>query len=201
MPSRVSAVPLGVPDVLMVDADAITAKYAPALREHYRVSVASTAAAAVHQLDRASPALVIVELELTDGPGETVCRHAKASSPSSSVLVTTECTDRVPDALTAGCDGVLLKPFSPNLLYTRIGRILRARSLALRLRVHQQLAKSAHLSERTTLIATGTNRVWPATHCPHCQQGGVTSFDHASHRRDWYACLSCKKVWMAKRQE
>lgn len=29
----------------------------------------------------------------------------------------------------------------------------------------------------------GTNRVWPNTHCPYCQNNGVTSFEFASHRR------------------
>jgi DNA-binding response OmpR family regulator len=119
----------------------------------------------------------------------------------STVLVTTANADRVPDALLSGCDGVLLKPFAPNLLFARVGRMLRAQSVALRLRAHQQFAKSAHLTERSALLTTGTNQVWSSTHCPHCQHDGVTSFDHASHRRDWYACLSCKKVWMAKRQE
>jgi DNA-binding response OmpR family regulator len=137
----------------------------------------------------------------SDGPGEAVCRHAKASPQPSTVLVTTTRAERVPDALVAGCDGVLLKPFAPNLLFARVGRMLRAQSVALRLRAHQQLAKSAHLTERTSLLTAGTNQVWPSTHCPYCQHDGVTSFDHASHRRDWYACLFCKKVWMAKRQE
>ncbi|HEY6359525.1 MAG TPA: response regulator [Vicinamibacterales bacterium] len=190
-----------VPEVLVVDADAVTARYVPPLREHYRVSVASTSAAAVQHLERTSPALVIVELDLGDGPGEDVCRHAKASPSPSMVLVTTQRAERVPDALAAGCDGVLLKPFAPNLLYARVGRMLRAQSMSLRLRAHRQFAKSAHLRERAALFAPGTNHVWPSTHCPYCQRSGVTSFDHASHRRDWYACLSCRKVWLAKRQE
>src|ERR1700752_3535216 len=133
MQSHMPPSPAPGPEVLIVDVEAIASRYAPSLREHYRVSVASTSAAANQHLERTSPALVIVELDLGDGPGEDVCRHAKASPTPSSVLVTTQRTERVPDALAAGCDGVLLKPFAPNLLYARVGRMLRAQSVALRL--------------------------------------------------------------------
>ena len=40
-----------------------------------------------------------------------------------------------------------------------------------------------------------------ATHCPYCSNQGVTSFEYASVRRAWYACVACKKVWIAKRQD
>jgi len=52
------------------------------------------------------------------------CRDVKSVDSSTAVLVTTEATERVPDVLAAGCDGVLLKPLAPNLFYTRIGRLL-----------------------------------------------------------------------------
>jgi hypothetical protein len=86
------------------------------------------------------------------------------------------------------------------LLHARIGRLW-CRSVELRLRSQHQSAKVAHLIERSALLIAGTNTNWPQTHCPYCQHLGVTSFDHASYRRDWYACLSCTRVWMAKRQE
>ena len=40
------------------------------------------------------------------------------------------------------CDGVLLKPFAPNLLYARIGRLLRQRSEALRDKARHQHRQS-----------------------------------------------------------
>jgi len=110
-------------------------------------------------------------------------------------------TERVPDALAAGCDGVLLKPFPPNLLHARIGRLLRARGEALKNKSRQSQLKVHHLGERSELLLGGTNRVWPNTHCPYCNHSGVTSFEFCSHRRSWYACLECKKVWIAKRLE
>jgi hypothetical protein len=50
-------------------------------------------------------------------------------------------------------------------------------------------------------LAATTNRVWAEVACTRCQQDGVVSFEFASHRRAWYACLECKNVWMAKRRE
>ncbi len=201
MLSAASPAPTALPDLLFVDTDAVTATYLPILREQYCLTVASTASAALHTLAITAPALVVMELDLIDGPGEEICRRAKALNIPSTVLVTTPTAERVPAALSAGCDGVLLKPFAPNLLYARIGRLLRSRSMALRLRAQQQQAKAAHFGDRMELLAARTNRDWPNTHCPYCPHRGVTSFEHLSHRRSWYACLACRKVWVARRQE
>jgi transposase-like protein len=64
-----------------------------------------------------------------------------------------------------------------------------------------QRAKSDHLLQRGELARHGTNVQWPNTVCPYCNHRGVTSFDFISHRRAWYACPECKKVWMGRRQE
>jgi DNA-binding response OmpR family regulator len=179
----------------------MAAQYLSQLREQYRVTSASNAAGALHMLGRTAPSLVVTELDLSDGPAEEVCRRAKALNTPATVLVMTPQAERVPSALAAGCDAVLLKPFAPNLLYARLGRLLRARSIELRMRAHRQQAKAAHLKEQVELLAAKTNREWPNTHCPYCQHRGVTSFEFTSHRRSWYACLSCNKVWIAHRQE
>ena len=112
-----------------------------------------------------------------------LCRHVKALSVPSTVLVTTSDVTRVPAALEAGCDGVLLKPFALNLLHARIGRLLRGHAAG----ADRQLP--------------GTNRVLPEMQCPQCHHEGVTCFEFSSHRRSWYACLECRQVWIGKRQE
>lgn len=201
MPPNLSPSSPSAPEVLLVDTDLVAANVLPALREHYRVTVASTSAAALQVLGRTPPALVVTELDLGDGPGEEVCRRAKTLATPATVLVTTPQAERVPSAIAAGCDGVLLKPFAPNLLYARIGRLLRARSSELRLRAHRQYAKSAHLKEQVEMLTARTNREWPSTFCPYCRHRGVTSFEHTSHRRAWYACMACNKVWIARRLE
>ena len=190
-----------IAEALIVDGDSSIAGYAVGLRDKFQVKAAASVEAALQYLSQHSPALVITELALNGSSGVDVCRQAKMLPLPSTVLVTTGDVERVPDALSAGCDGVLLKPFQPNLLYARIGRLLRARSAALRLRAQRPLAKAAHFSERSELVVSGTNRHCPTSHCPYCSHEGVTSFEFASHRNAWYACLECKKVWMAKREE
>jgi DNA-binding response OmpR family regulator len=184
-----------------VDASTDAAGYAAVLRGSYRVATTGSPDLARQFLRRQAPGLVITELDLPGGDGVEICRDAKKLSLAPPVLVTTSNAERVPEALSAGCDGVLLKPFAPNLLYARIGRLLRARSEALRGRARGQGLKTAHLADRSEALLGGTNRVWPNTYCPYCDHGGVTSFEFCSHRRAWFACLQCKKVWIAKRLE
>lgn len=181
-------------DLLLVDASTDAVGYAAVLRGSYRVATTSSSDVARQFLRRQAPGLVITELDLPGGDGVEICREAKRLPSPTQVLVTTVNADRVPDALSAGCDGVLLKPFAPNLLFSRIGRLLRARS-------RNQGLRTAHLADASEALLSGTNRVWPNTHCPYCNHRGVTSFEFCSHRRAWYACLQCKKVWIAKRLE
>lgn len=201
MQQPISPLPTPRPELLFVDTDQVSARYLPALREQFRVTSVYTADAALQSLMRVSPAMVVTELDLSDGPGEEICRRAKQLRVPPTVLVMTPAAERVPSALVAGCDGVLLKPFAPNLLHARIGRLLRARAVELRLRAQRQYAKAVYLSERSELLAARTNVEWPSTHCPHCAHQGVTSFEYASHRRAWFACLACQKVWISRRQD
>jgi DNA-binding response OmpR family regulator len=185
-----------------VDVADTTGMLIPFLRGRYHVGACSSGAEALDFFRRAERAdLIVTNLELPDVSGVDICREARTLSTPPAVLVTTAKAERVPDALAAGCDGVLLKPFAPNLLAGRVGRLLRARAEALTLRARWQLARSQHLAERLAQLREGTNRVWPDASCPYCEQRGVTSFEFASHRRAWYACTACKKVWLAKRRE
>ena len=188
--------------ILIVDEDPVTSGYVPLFNSsEFRVSVTPHVKVALEFMRRATPALVVSDLALDNGPGMNVYAAAKALTVPATVLVTTTEPTLVPEALAAGCDGVLLKPFAPNLLIARISRLLRDRSTQLRLQAARTLGKSAHLSERIDLLKSGTNRTWPNAQCPYCSHAGVTSFDFASMRRAWYACLACRKVWIAKRQE
>jgi DNA-binding response OmpR family regulator len=167
-------------DVLLLGSEATTANLAPILRGSYRVVVSSNVGNARAFLERDGVDVIVTDIDLPDGIA--LCREAKRFPKPSAVLVITEQVERVPDALEARCDGVLLKPFAPNLLVARIGRLIRARRAP------------GHTRD-------GTNRLWPMTACPRCDTKGVTSFEFASHRRSWYACGKCKNVWLAKRQE
>jgi DNA-binding response OmpR family regulator len=190
----------GLVDLLVVDPAA--SDYLHVLRGSYRVITTSSADVALEQLARFEPAAIVTELSLSDGSALDVCERARRLASFSALLVITSEPERVPDALVAGCDSVLLKPFAPNLLSSRLARMLRLhlRAAALPQRVHRQLANAAALIARTDRLEAGCT-VWPSTHCPYCDHKGITSFEYASHRRAWYACLACKKVWIAKRPD
>ena len=169
----------------------------PGLRSRFEVTAAASEEQAVRALRTFRPSLVVTELALVDGDGVSVCRVAKACDANPpSVLAMTAVPERVPDALIAGCDGVLVKPFPPNLLYTRISLLLRQRAKALNQRALWQRTRSAYLIEHSQSVMAGTNIVCHDTGCPSCGQTGIINFDSAGRRRAWYACLPCRKSWL-----
>lgn len=151
----------------------------------YAVEKTPTLETALARLSRLQPGILLTELGLRDGDGVELCRAVRAGSGPRVVLITTSDVARVPRALVAGCDSVLLKPFAPNLLFARLGRLTR------------------DLQSRLALptIPVGTNQRWPTVECPNCGKAGATSFDATSLRRSWYACLDCENVWIARRQK
>jgi DNA-binding response OmpR family regulator len=169
------------------------------LRSRFEVVEAPAAVTAIRLLKLVRPSAIVTELTLPDGDGVSICHEAKKQQEPAAVLVTTATASDVPDALIAGCDSVLLKPFPPNLLHARLARLLRQRARRVQQNVWLQNQKLAHLKERFEGLQTGTNRIWPDTHCPSCGQGDAVSFDATSHRRWWFACLKCRHVWIAKR--
>ena len=189
------------PTLLFVDPTSARA-YVPALRSRFKVIEAATECEALQAIASSTPAFVVTELSLPEGNGLGVCREAKARSQSSSiVLVTTAAVDRIPLALAAGCDGVLLKPFAPNLFYARVGRLAREKNHSLLGNRVIDCARSADGVERSEELSTETDGGCTPSGCPACQCQSVVAFDHASYRREWYACLSCQSVWMAPRRE
>ena len=168
-------------DVLLLGWETTTAKLAQILRGSCRVVVSSTAFTARAFLKRSAVDVLVTDIDLPDSAAiDDLCREAKELQKPPAVLVMTEDVERVPNALEARCDGVLLKPFAPNLLVGRVARLIRG---------------------RTSPTPDGTNQFWPETACPFCDTQGVTTFEFTSHRRAWYACGNCKKVWIGKRQE
>lgn len=200
MPSPIPVEFVEPVSILFVDPGADS--FLPFLRRRFEVTVASSEAQAVRALKAFQPTLVITELALPEGDGVAVCRQSKAGAAGATlVLATTSDLERVPAALRAGCDGVLMKPFAPNLLYARVGRLLRIRAKDLQDRAMWQRARSTFLLEHAQHATAGTNVVCRDAVCPSCGQGGGVGFDAASRRRMWYACLPCGKVWMAPSYE
>lgn len=194
--------PFDRPSLLVLEPDSDARdEYVGLLSGQFAITAVGSCEGALALLARTAPAVLLTDLSLPDGDGIEVCRAAKSLEAPPTVLVTTFHAEYAPDAIEAGCDSVLLKPFPPNLLLARLSRLARDRSQMLRMRATHQMARATHLHERSALVMNGTNRFWPTTHCPYCMHVGVTSFDYCMHRRAWYACLACKKVWIAARAE
>ena len=149
---------------------------------------AHTAADAARMLAMHAPRVVVLDWDAAALQPADVAATLK-TTPATSCLATTGDVAHVPSILKAGCHAVLLKPFAPNLLAARLGRLIR----------------ETVFTSGGTLVRpgwqTGTNRVWPDIACPTCGTRGATSFDFASYRRTWFACLACEATWLGKRQE
>src|SRR5436190_22241803 len=100
------------PDLLFVDSAPEAVEMSAIIRNSCRVATTSSVDVAKQFLHRNPPSLVVTEVDLLGGDGVDICRVAKSLPVPPPVLVTTAKVERVPDALAAGCDGVLLKPFA-----------------------------------------------------------------------------------------
>ena len=171
----------------------------PSLRARFEVTAVSSVEQAIRALRAFQPTIVITELALPDGDGALLCRHAKTFPVNPpSVLATTAVPESVPEALLAGCDGVLVKPFQPNLLFGRVGLLLKQRAAALRDRAIWQRVSTVRQCESPRSRLEGTNIMWHDASCPSCGESRVASFDAADRRRMWYACIPCRNVWKAR---
>ena len=181
----------------MLFVDPFGDSHLPLLRRHFEVTAVQSEELARRAMRAYQPTLVITELMLPEGDGVSLCRESKAFGVNApSVLAVTSATERVPHALKAGCDAVLVKPFAPNLLHARIGRLLRLRARAAEERAMWQRARLHHQAELGNRFAESTNVVFRDACCLTCGQGGIVGFDTASRGRMWYACLACDKVWI-----
>jgi len=124
------------PHVLVVDDDE---RIASALRrvleyEGMRVSLARDGHAALDEIRRTCPDLVVLDLMLPGLDGLTVCERLRAERAGVLVLMLTArdaMADRV-RGLDAGADDYLVKPFAYEELLARVRALLRRRSAAVR---------------------------------------------------------------------
>jgi DNA-binding response OmpR family regulator len=189
-------------DVVVCCPDDFADLYRTPLQLTCRVAATSSAETAMRYMSRTSADLLIVDGD-RDDVGSSLCQQARAVRPAPPLVLVTMSNPAGAGQVIDRCDSVLLKPFAPNLLVSRVGRLLRPHNRELRERAsklleraHLHRAKSEHLKDRS-----GTLREWPSEHCPYCSHTGVVLFDYSSIRRAWYACGECRKVWLAKRLE
>lgn len=111
--------------VLVVEDDPDVAALLRMILEHtgYAVQSAATVAEAQRVLrERPPPALVLLDLVLPDGDGLEVCETIRRHWPLLPVLVVTARADPAVhgQAAAAGCSEVILKPFDPDALLSRV---------------------------------------------------------------------------------
>ena len=117
-----------VPTVLVVDDEAhILRVLETNLRgAGYGVTTAASAAEALATASRRPPAAVVLDLVLPDGRGTDVCRRLRewTDAPIVILSVVSEEQEKI-DALDAGADDYVTKPFSIDELLARLRAVLR----------------------------------------------------------------------------
>jgi two-component system, OmpR family, KDP operon response regulator KdpE len=116
------------PTILLVDDEpAIQRATATLLRSRgYAVTVAGTGAQALAAFEGDFPALVILDLGLPDMDGTAVCRQIRTRADVPIVILSVKGDERNKvEALDAGADDYVTKPFSPEELLARIRAALR----------------------------------------------------------------------------
>jgi CheY-like chemotaxis protein len=149
---------------------------------------AGTTVEAIRLIGRWHPRVLAIDWDADDFDATAICGAAQQKGPVA-VLAVMRQPERAPAALKAGCHSILLKPFQINLAAARLGRLVR------------EMPAVAAASRLGTLQQWGTNRTWCEMTCPRCGEGNAVGFEHASHRRSWYACLACEHVWLGVRRE
>jgi len=95
----------------------------------HNVHVAATGATALDVVDSVDPDLVILDLGLPDVDGLVLCKHLRARTTCPIIVVTADSDERrVVEALDAGADDYVTKPFSMPVLLARSRVALRHRA-------------------------------------------------------------------------
>ena len=116
------------PTVLLVEDDGATRReVARNLTAHdFRVLEAATAAEALSAWDRDRPDLLLVDLGLPDRDGISIVRHVRREATTPILVVSARGEEQTKvDALEAGADDYLTKPYGSAELHARIRAVLR----------------------------------------------------------------------------
>jgi CheY-like chemotaxis protein len=151
----------------------------------FAIIIARSTGEAIYLLTCWQPRLVAVAWDATAFDAQRICAVA-LTLPDTAILATLAAPANAPQALTAGCHALLLKPLTVNLVVARLSRLAR------------EGRGTAALRLAGTPGVSGTNLPCRHIACPDCDQHGAVAFEHASHRRVWYACLRCNAVWVGR---
>ena len=119
-----------LPLILVVDDDPVIAHFLTTLlkQDNYSVVCAADGQQALRQAAYRIPDLVILDLLLPRLPGIAVCRELRSWFKNPILVVSGQGEERlVVEALDAGADGYVTKPFRPRELLARVRTSLRHR--------------------------------------------------------------------------
>ncbi len=122
-----------MPKTLLLADDSVTIQRVIELtfaHEDVRVVSVSDGRRAIQWMDTEWPDIVLVDVEVPEVDGYAVCSHVKKSSRLKNVpvLLLAGAFEPVDEARakSMGCDGVLVKPFEPQQLVSRVKTLLQA---------------------------------------------------------------------------
>jgi DNA-binding response OmpR family regulator len=116
------------PRVLIVEDDTRTASSLVLYLQHggYDVSVAASGTAALDEVERVRPDLLVLDVMLPGLDGLEVCRALRDRSRVPIIMLTARSTEEdTLRGLRAGADDYVTKPFSPRELVARVDAVLR----------------------------------------------------------------------------
>lgn len=147
------------PKILLVDDEvAITDNLAPFLeRAGFTVAVAGDGAAALDQVARFTPDLVVLDVLMPKLNGREVLRRLRQAGNWTPIILLTQvgaATERAM-ALEEGADDYLNKPFDPHELVARIRAVLRRARPG-----HPPIAAAQRLSSGDLLLDRSARRAW-----------------------------------------
>ena len=143
--------------ILVVEDETSIASFVAAYLRNagYEVRTASTAHAAVVELTKEAPSLVVLDLNLPDGDGVELCRGIRKSSDVPILMLTArdEDVDKI-IGLEVGADDYMTKPFNPRELVARVKSVLR------RAAPDRRRSETAELRHGDLVINSGRREVF-----------------------------------------
>ena len=143
--------------ILVVEDETSIASFVAAYLRNagYEVRTASTAHAAVIELTKEAPSLVVLDLNLPDGDGVELCRGIRKSSDVPILMLTArdEDVDKI-IGLEVGADDYMTKPFNPRELVARVKSVLR------RAAPDRRRSETAELRHGDLVINSGRREVF-----------------------------------------
>ena len=151
-------------------------------REQHQVTTAGSISAAIRELERAPADVLVLDLDLPDGSGLTLCEELRSRRSAMAILVLTATGDvatRV-RGLDAGADDYLVKPFAIAELRARVRALGRRRErepLAVLKRGDVELDFDSRRAYRAGLEVSLTAREWAIVELLARAQGRVVARD------------------------